>query len=549
MAKGMEKPAVLERSFSNTMETLNANDKDHGSHILKGLLAMYKDGRYSDVSLKIGNERAIRAHRAVLASFSPYFEALLGANWEEGNKDEVEIPGLDERAVSDVIEFAYSGNITINTENVQTLLEAANYLGVEFVKKSCGDFLKGGIDDKTCLSIWRLADFYALEELVKVAKQHCLRHFSNVCEEEEFLCLPFNFLSDLLAEEELCVVTEDLIPRAEEREKVVLQAVFRYIKHHEEERKAHLPKLLSSLVRLPTLSDEYLLELTTHDLLVGSCDEILEKAQTLKKDPPVKDSPDERWAIPRKFAERILKWGRAFANGRQVQPEIAQHSDKDGLENLENECCVTGMELWIRHWDGRPVLGGLKVYYGTDKTAIFGDGCGGIYNSTAQEHHEHHEFHLEENERIVKVDVNSGFMIDKLTFYTNKKDEDGNPKSYGPYGGSGGGFHSETPPGSYGYLAGVSGAVVMSQGEAGITRLQFVWRSYIFPGDDRKPQRGFCVLDVEDEDYDDYDDYYDSDDNDDFDEYDDYDDEYYDDYDDLYDQELGVQPYMFEPLA
>ena len=89
----------------------------------------------------------------------------------------------------------------------------------------------------------------------------------------------------------------------------------------------------------------------------------------------------------------------------------------------------------------------------------------------------------------------------------------------------------------------------MSQGEAGITRLQFVWRSYIFPGDDRKPQRGFCVLDVDDEDYDDYDDYYDSDDNDDFDEYDDYDDEYYDDYDDLYDQELGVQPYMFEPLA
>ncbi len=30
------------------------------------------------------------------------------------------------------------------------------------------------------------------------------------------------------------------------------------------------------------------------------------------------------------------------------------------------------------------------------------------------------EFHLEDEERIIRVDVASGWMIDKLTFYTNK---------------------------------------------------------------------------------------------------------------------------------
>ena len=129
------------------------------------------------------------------------------------------------------------------------------------------------------------------------------------------------------------------------------------------------------------------------------------------------------------------------------------------------------MKLWIRRWDGRPVLGGLKIFYnhnGDQETMMGSD----------SDQSEHHEFHLEKNERIVKVDVNSGWMIDRLSFYTNKKDENGDPKCYGPYGGDGGGFYTETPPGSYGFLAGISAAVVYSQGEEGITRLQFAWRAF-----------------------------------------------------------------------
>ena len=80
-------------------------------------------------------------HTIAIVSFSPYFQALLGTSWEDGRKDEIEILYLDESTVGDLIELAYSGNIDISKDNVQTLLEAANYWGVEFVKNSWGDFL------------------------------------------------------------------------------------------------------------------------------------------------------------------------------------------------------------------------------------------------------------------------------------------------------------------------------------------------------------------------------------------------------------------------
>ena len=437
-----------------------------------------------DISLNIGPERTLRVHRAVLASFSPYFEALLGDNWEEGKKDEIEILGLDENAVSDLVEFAYSGNININKDNVETLLEAADYLGIEYVKKSCGDFLRDNVDHKTCLGIWQLADVFALEELSKVAKQHALRHFTDVCKDAEFLCLPFNLLVDLLADEELCVVIEDLIPCVEEREKAVLQAVFQYVEHDVENRKDHLPKLLS-LVRLPTLSESFLKEVTTHKLVADLHEEIMEKAQNLKLDPPEKDSPDEKWAAPRDFAKYIVVWERSFANGGHLKPEIKHCTDIKTFEDLGNDLYVTGMELWFRQWDGTSVLGALKVYYNGDSPIntpmTFGCDTGG----TAQDDWEHHEFHLEENERIAEVEGDYGKMINRLTFYTNKKDADGEERCYGPYGGDSGlAYKFDTHEGSYGFLAGVAGAVVKTkEGARGITRLQFAWRTYILPGD------------------------------------------------------------------
>ena len=78
---------------------------------------------------------------------------------------------------------------------------------------------------------------FALEDLRKEAKKHALRHFADVCKKEESLCVPFSLLTDLLADEEICVVIEGLIPCAEEREKFVLLVVFQYIEHNVESRK------------------------------------------------------------------------------------------------------------------------------------------------------------------------------------------------------------------------------------------------------------------------------------------------------------------------
>ena len=481
MATGKGYFPLLGRSYSTNIDLSLTSDSNKIKH-----------GMHCDVALKISQDRRLRAHRVVLVSFSPYFKALLGKHWDDGVEKEIEFLGFDENAVSDLIEFAYSGKININKDNVQTLLEASNYLQVEFVKKSCGDFLKDAIDDETCLNIWQLADCFSLEKLRKTAKRYALQHFTEICKEEEFLSLPIGFLKEILADEGICVVIENLIPVAEERERAVLEAVFKYVEHDLANRKKNLPELLS-LVRLPTISKSYLKEILLHKLLANSCTEWIAKAQRLQIDSSEKDSPDERWATTRAFAKPVVWWGRCFASDVRRLSVRSHHSDEMIVEDLRNDVFIKGMDLWIRQWCGTSVLGGLRIFYNGDREVKFG---------SDSSHCEHHEFHLKENERIVRVEVNSGLMINQLQFFSNKKDDNGEPKCYGPYGGDGGGFFSETPPGSYGFLAGIGAAVVYSQGEEGITRLQFAWRTYVLPGN-QEPMKSRCSVNDYFHDYDD----------------------------------------------
>ncbi len=87
---------------------------------------------------------------------------------------------------------------------------------------------------------------------------------------------------------------------------------------------------------------------------------------------------------------------------------------------------------------------------------------------------QHHKFHLEVDERIIGITPQTGWMIDRLTFHTNKD------RHFGPYGGDGGGLKDiDGPPeGCKGFLAAIRGSIVETQGSLGITSLAFKWAYY-----------------------------------------------------------------------
>jgi len=75
-----------------------------------------------DVKLETDDNKIIFAHKVVLASASPYFYAMF-TNFAERNHDLVVMKQLDSTALQLLVNFIYSGKISVTEENVQVKLD------------------------------------------------------------------------------------------------------------------------------------------------------------------------------------------------------------------------------------------------------------------------------------------------------------------------------------------------------------------------------------------------------------------------------------------
>jgi hypothetical protein len=66
----------------------------------------------------------------------------------------------------------------VNSENVQDLLEATNFLQIKDLNQKCSDFMARNLDSSNCVAVLRLADTLSNDTLLQVAKGVWLRSYS-----------------------------------------------------------------------------------------------------------------------------------------------------------------------------------------------------------------------------------------------------------------------------------------------------------------------------------------------------------------------------------
>ena len=99
-----------------------------------------------DVTIIVGEKQhKIEAHKLVLASTIPYFHAMFTHDMMESKQNEIVLDEhggtIDANAFEALINFAYSGKVTISTSNVQSLMMTANFLQLSRVRDACAEFL------------------------------------------------------------------------------------------------------------------------------------------------------------------------------------------------------------------------------------------------------------------------------------------------------------------------------------------------------------------------------------------------------------------------
>ncbi|KAM9745214.1 kelch-like protein 24 isoform 1-T1 [Menidia menidia] len=221
----------------------------HPNTVLQGLNSLRLNNAFCDVTLCCGGQE-FPCHRLVLASFSSYFQAMFSADLIESKQERVAINGVEPQMIGMLVSYAYTSEVYISKANVQALLAAANLLDVMAVREACCRFMERQMDEMNCVGIHCFAEAHSCKVLEKRSMDYILEHFSSVCQQEEFLSLCVDKLTE--------IITSDLLNV--HKEEMVFEAVMMWLNKCPS-RKQSFEKVLEH-IRLPLISPYYL-----HDVI------------------------------------------------------------------------------------------------------------------------------------------------------------------------------------------------------------------------------------------------------------------------------------------
>ncbi|KAG9271397.1 kelch repeat and BTB domain-containing protein 7 [Astyanax mexicanus] len=203
-------------------------DSEHALNLLKELKFFYDSRLLVDVTIEVEPEqdssvydassgtdsraeagKVFQCNRNILAAASPYFKSMFTGGLYESTQSKITIHDVDPDSMAVIIDYCYTGKVTITEGNVQRLYAAANMLQLEYIRHACADFMTRRLDLSNCTGILKFADTFDNLELKSKAQTFIAKNFAQLCASEKDLCeLDMKQMKEILSLDSLDVDCE-----------------------------------------------------------------------------------------------------------------------------------------------------------------------------------------------------------------------------------------------------------------------------------------------------------------------------------------------------
>ena len=173
----------------------------------------------------------------------------------------LKLPGLNDKILSVIINYAYNGRIQLSNDNVQDLIIASDMYNIPALVNLCTNFLIQSLTIYNSIGIYLFAKEYNLSKLIDRSEKFILRNFERIYETSD------EFLQLLNVSELLHLVEQNLLYVVDEY--FVFKSIVKWTLSDEELRKPFFGELIQK-VRLALITNERLQNQILNHKLVAS---------------------------------------------------------------------------------------------------------------------------------------------------------------------------------------------------------------------------------------------------------------------------------------
>lgn len=191
--------------------------------------------QFCDVVIKLESAK-LPAHKAVLASSSPYLMKLISTN-VESSELLLQDAELDVSALEMLVEFIYTSMLRITEGTVKSLCYGSRLLQLERIERACCKFMMKSLSVKNCIGYLIFAEEHGYINLEQASQEFILSHLVEVAKGAEFQTLPLANLLELLKSKATASCSQ----------RILVASLLLWVKHDLPSRQNKLHKLLASI--------------------------------------------------------------------------------------------------------------------------------------------------------------------------------------------------------------------------------------------------------------------------------------------------------------
>lgn len=200
-----------------------------------------------DVTISIGEHR-VAAHRAILSGASEVLASLLASEWSNGPKGEVSLNFITAPAFTCVLEFIYTGKLSVSTEKLLEAHSAAKLLLIEPLQRKLRSIIIKQISVGTVFAVGEHAWLFDDQEMQEHCEQFVSEHFEQISLSQRFRELSFDCVRHFVSSNDLVLADGEVS---------VLKAVTNWAGYSPRERAEQFAELLH-LIRFSDMAKEEL---------------------------------------------------------------------------------------------------------------------------------------------------------------------------------------------------------------------------------------------------------------------------------------------------
>ena len=244
--------------MADLTEPMTADPAKHRDQLFERLDALRRKETFCDVTVAVKGKE-FKAYKVVLAAASPFFLSLLESDMRERNWQRIEIK-LEEATASvmeDVLQYIYTGNVTVTEESCHKLIATAEYLLLPGLKTLASVFLKGKLTVENCVFNYYYADKYHCEDLKRACRTEIHSNFTAVMETEDFLNLDIKQVLEWVSSDDVTVSSEE----------EVFEGIVKWVSYNRSDRESFFLDLLRH-IRLRSIPHDFLLKKLVKEELI-----------------------------------------------------------------------------------------------------------------------------------------------------------------------------------------------------------------------------------------------------------------------------------------